>query len=394
MKMPPNIGPVHFVGIGGIGMSGIAEVLHNLGYAVQGSDARRERQRQAPARQGHRGHRSATRPRTSATPRSSSSRPRSRSDNPELARRAREAPAGGAPRRDAGRADAASRTAVAIAGTHGKTTTTSLVATLLDAGGLDPTVINGGIINAYGTNARMGAGEWMVVEADEMRRHLPEAAGRRRHRHQHRSRASRPLRHLRRGASDAFRQLRRERAVLRLRRDVHRPSRGAGAGRPRSRTAASSPMARTRRPTSGSSIVDLDGGAAASRSRSATAAGETHTRIDGLDAADAGPAQRAQRDGRHRRRRRARHAGRGDPQGRWRPSAASSGASPAPATWNGVAIFDDYGHHPVEIAAVLQGGARRSTKARGHRRRAAAPLLAPARPVRRILRPASTTPTR
>ncbi len=59
------------------------------------------------------------------------------------------------------------KSCVAIAGTHGKTTTTSLVATLLDAGGLDPTVINGGIINAYGTNARMGDGQWMVVEADE-----------------------------------------------------------------------------------------------------------------------------------------------------------------------------------------------------------------------------------
>ncbi len=88
------------------------------------------------------------------------------------------------------------KSCVAIAGTHGKTTTTSMVATLLDAGGLDPTVINGGIINAYGTNARLGAGDWMVVEADESGRHLPEAAGRRRDRHQRRSRASRSLQDL------------------------------------------------------------------------------------------------------------------------------------------------------------------------------------------------------
>ena len=88
-------------------------------------------------------------------------------DNPELVAARAQAAAGRAPRRDAGRADAAASSCVAIAGTHGKTTTTSLVAALLDAGGFDPTVINGGIINAYGTNARLGAGDWMVVEADE-----------------------------------------------------------------------------------------------------------------------------------------------------------------------------------------------------------------------------------
>ena len=123
------------------------------------------------------------------------------------------------------------RQAVAIGGTHGKTTTTSMVATLLDAGGLDPTVINGGIINAYGTNARMGDGEWMVVEADESDGtflKLPADIavvtnidpG-----------ASRPLRHVRQGARGVP-PIRRERAVLRLRRHVHRPSGSAGAGRP------------------------------------------------------------------------------------------------------------------------------------------------------------------
>jgi UDP-N-acetylmuramate--alanine ligase len=164
MKMPQTIGLVHFIGIGGIGMSGIAEVLHNLGYKVQGSDQSESANVSVCAKRASPS--SATRPRISAMPRSSSSRPRSRRQSGAHGR-ARKAAAGGAPRRDAGRADALPQRCVAIGGTHGKTTTTSMVATLLDAGGLDPTVINGGIINAYGTNARMGEGEWMVVEADE-----------------------------------------------------------------------------------------------------------------------------------------------------------------------------------------------------------------------------------
>ncbi len=139
------------------------------------------------------------------------------------------------------------RQAVAIGGTHGKTTTTSMVATLLDAGGLDPTVINGGIINAYGTNARMGGGEWMVVEADEsdgtfLKLPADIAVG-----HQYRSRTSRPLRQLRQGAR-SFPPVRRERAVLRLWRDVHGSSRKCRRWSAASRTGASSPMARMRRP--------------------------------------------------------------------------------------------------------------------------------------------------
>ena len=137
---------------------------------------------------------------------------------------------------------------VAIAGTHGKTTTTSLVAALIDAGGFDPTVINGGIINAYGTNARLGEGDWMVVEADESDGTFLQAAGRHRHRHQCRPRASRSFQDLRRGAGGVPR-LRRERAVLRLRGDVHRSSGGAVRWSAASRIAASSPTARIRRPT-------------------------------------------------------------------------------------------------------------------------------------------------
>lgn len=165
MKLPAELGPIHFVGIGGIGMSGIAEVLHNLGYVVQGSDAsdnanvKRLRDKGIAVEVGHRAENIGT----SAVVVVSTAIKR---DNPELmAARERRIPV---VRRAEMLAELMRlKQCVAIAGTHGKTTTTSLVATLLDAGQFDPTVINGGIINAYGTNARLGAGDWMVVEADE-----------------------------------------------------------------------------------------------------------------------------------------------------------------------------------------------------------------------------------
>ncbi len=160
-----DIGPVHFVGIGGIGMSGIAEVLANLGHRVQGSDAnesanvQRLRERGIPVSIGH----AAANLGEARVIVVSSAIKR---DNPELvAARERLLPV---VRRAEMLAELMRfKQAVAVAGTHGKTTTTSMVAALLDAGGFDPTVINGGIINAYGTNARMGASDWMVVEADE-----------------------------------------------------------------------------------------------------------------------------------------------------------------------------------------------------------------------------------
>ncbi|MCP4316014.1 MAG: UDP-N-acetylmuramate--L-alanine ligase [Hyphomicrobiales bacterium] len=165
MKMPQNIGLVHFVGIGGIGMSGIAEMLNNLGHSVQGSDisdnanVQRLRDKGIPVEIGHRGENLGEAEVLVVST-------AIRNDNPELiAARERNIPI---VRRAEMLAELMRfRNAVAIGGTHGKTTTTSMVATLLDAGGLDPTVINGGIINAYGTNAHMGGGEWMVVEADE-----------------------------------------------------------------------------------------------------------------------------------------------------------------------------------------------------------------------------------
>src|ERR1700756_815808 len=165
MRLPREIGPIHFVGIGGEGVGGIAEVLVNLGYTVQGSDASdnynldRLRKKGAKVSVGH----AAENVDGAAVVVVSSAIKR---DNPELmAARAQRIPV---VRRAEMLAELMRlKSCVAIAGTHGKTTTTSMVAALLDAGGLDPTVINGGIINAYGTNARLGAGDWMVVEADE-----------------------------------------------------------------------------------------------------------------------------------------------------------------------------------------------------------------------------------
>src|SRR6187431_3608286 len=165
MKLPRDIGPVHFVGIGGIGMSGIAEVLANLGYSVTGSDVadsanvKRLRDKGVKVAIGHKAENidgADVVVVSSAIKR----------DNPELtAARAKRLPV---VRRAEMLAELMRlKRCVAIGGTHGKTTTTSLVAALVDAGGFDPTVINGGIINAYGTNARLGAGDWMVVEADE-----------------------------------------------------------------------------------------------------------------------------------------------------------------------------------------------------------------------------------
>jgi UDP-N-acetylmuramate--alanine ligase len=163
--LPFSIGTIHFVGIGGIGMSGIAEILHNLGYAVQGSDitenanVQRLRGLGVPVVIGHHADNLSD---AEVIVVSSAVK----ADNPEIAAaRARLIPV---VRRAEMLAELMRlKWSVAVGGTHGKTTTTSLVAAMLDAAGLDPTVINGGIINAYGTNARLGAGDWMVVEADE-----------------------------------------------------------------------------------------------------------------------------------------------------------------------------------------------------------------------------------
>ena len=160
-----DIGTIHFVGIGGIGMSGIAEVMANLGYTVQGSDIAEGyvveglRQRGIKVMIGH----DAANLGDAAVVVTSTAVKR---DNPEVAL-ALENRVPVVRRAEMLAELMRLKNTVAVAGTHGKTTTTSMVAALLDAGGVDPTVINGGIINSYGSNARLGASDWMVVEADE-----------------------------------------------------------------------------------------------------------------------------------------------------------------------------------------------------------------------------------
>ncbi|RBW61048.1 UDP-N-acetylmuramate--L-alanine ligase [Ruegeria sp. A3M17] len=164
-KLPQDVGSIHFVGIGGIGMSGIAEVLLNLGYRVQGSDLKASKITDRLASLGAEifvGQRAENLENAAVVVVSTAIKP----GNPELdGARAQGLPV-------VRRADMLAelmrlKSNIAIAGTHGKTTTTTMMAELMVAGDFDPTVINGGIIHAYGSNARMGQGEWMVVEADE-----------------------------------------------------------------------------------------------------------------------------------------------------------------------------------------------------------------------------------
>ena len=160
-----DIGTIHFVGIGGIGMSGIAEVMNNLGYSVQGSDIAEGSVVEGLRKRGIKvmiGHEPENVSGTAVVVTSTAVR----RNNPEVVA----ALEGRIPvvRRAEMLAELMRlKNTVAVAGTHGKTTTTSMIACLLDAGGIDPTVINGGIINSYGSNARLGASDWMVVEADE-----------------------------------------------------------------------------------------------------------------------------------------------------------------------------------------------------------------------------------
>jgi len=164
-RVPLDIGTIHFIGIGGIGMSGIAEIMHNFGYKVQGSDAAENanvKRLRSTGIQVNIGHDAMNLKDVAIVVYSSAVKP----GNVELeTARALQLPL---VRRAEMLAEIMRlKNCVAIAGTNGKTTTTTLTAALIDAGGLDPTIVNGGIINQYGTNAKLGAGDWVVVEADE-----------------------------------------------------------------------------------------------------------------------------------------------------------------------------------------------------------------------------------
>jgi UDP-N-acetylmuramate--alanine ligase len=164
-RVPLDIGPIHFIGIGGIGMSGIAEIMHNFGYKVRGSDASDNANIKRLRGMGIDvviGHDAMNLKDVSIVVYSSAVKP----GNVELeTARALQLPL---VRRAEMLAEIMRlKNCVAVAGTNGKTTTTTLIAALVDAGGLDPTIVNGGIINQYGTNAKLGAGDWVIVEADE-----------------------------------------------------------------------------------------------------------------------------------------------------------------------------------------------------------------------------------
>ena len=355
MQMPLNMGPVHILGIGGIGMSAIAEILHAKGYTVQGSDqkdsanVRRLRAKGIRVFVGHD-------PVNLVGARYVVISTAVKAGNPEL----EAARAKGLPiiRRAEMLAELMRLYAtVSVTGTHGKTTTTSLIAHVFNVGGLDPTVITGGIINDWGSNARLGDGQWMIVEADESDGtfiKIPTQIGVVTNIDPEHLDYFKTVENMHREFETFFRNIpfyglavacidhpvvsdMIER--LELRRDGPPPAdlRHGQDRRPRARRSAR-----------------VDGGNDRVRCRARRARAGRRAHAARLERAAARPSQRAQRAGRHRRGERGRHRRRHHPQGAWRASRASSAASSSPAPGTACRIYDDYGHHPVEIAAVLK----------------------------------------
>ena len=367
---------VHFVGIGGIGMSGIAEILRTLGFDVSGSDLKENdiTRRLADAGRAHR--RRAPRGERRAAPTWWSISSAITPDNPEVVEaRARGIPV--IPRAEMLAELMRLKYGVAIAGSHGKTTTTSLVATVLRAAGLDPTVVIGGKLHALGSNARLGAGRPAGRRGRRVRRLVPAAHADDRGRHQHRPRAPRSLRHARR-RQGGVRRVRQQRAVLRPGGAVPRSPARAGrscpqvarrhvtygisrAGRlPRASDPLRRASTRTSRPIRrGEALGEFTRAACRARTTCSTAlaviavADELEVPLDVTKQALADLRRRGA--ALHRRRR-------------------AATASPC---------VDDYGHHPAEIGATLDARAARLRPAR-RRRVPAAPLHPHARSLRRV----------
>ena len=250
---------------------------------------------------------------------------------------------------------------VAVAGTHGKTTTTSMIAALLDAGGIDPTVINGGIINRYGSNARLGKSDWWVIEADESDGSFLRLDG------TIAVVTNIDPEHLEHYGSfdavkDAFVEFIENVPFYGLARDVRRPSRSAGRARAGSATGASSPTAFRRWPTCAPTMSQPDAGGSrfdALVLRQGRRAAHDRRR----PCADPGPPQCPECAGRDRRRARAWHRRRSDRR-RVRKVRGVKRRFTSVGEVDGAVVIDDYAHHPTEIRAVLVGRARRAPEGR------------------------------
>ena len=375
-RLPHDIGAIHFTGIGGIGMSGIAEVLLNHGFTVQGSDLKASAITERLAGKGARifiGQKAENLEGAHVVVISSAIKP----GNPELdAARAQNLPV---VRRAEMLAELMRlKSNVAVAGTHGKTTTTSMVAALLDGGGMDPTVINGGVIHAYGSNARIGAGEWMVVEADESDGSfvkLPATVA---------VITNIDPEHLDhygsfdaiRAAFDAF--------VSNIPfyglavACIDHPEVQALVGRITDRRVATyglSPQADVQ----GRNLAFEEGEARFDVALNAEGRVIEGLRLPMTGEHNVSNALAAIAVARHL----------GIPPAAIKQALAAFGGVnrrfTKVGTWNGVTIIDDYGHHPVEIAAVLRA-ARQATQGPGDRGAPAAPLHPAARPLHPVLR--------